>query len=626
MLRLAAAAAVSPAPALAGINVDFGGAGLYSGEGPAGEAGGTAWNEFKEANGKLADLRDSKGQPTSVSVTVTGFVAPFGFGAGSTQRWADYNFLDDNPNGMRDHMATVVFEGLTPNARYHLYLVGRGDTPDQTATFTLATANGGASGSTRGLLPEGEFGTPGNYVALPANADAAGRLEYTVDNLDSRTAAHNAVQLVEAGNRKLPANPPPRFGSDPVLVDLWGSARTIKLVFSLPLAPGPAIDPANFPVARDGGGPVPLSAAAISGDGRTVTLTTTAPLDLATAFSVKVNDLTDLAGRPLAAATAGTFKTWDNDPHGVKVFILAGQSNMVGYGESEKGHGGVDGAIGSLRHLAVTDAADYGKLLAEPAHPATSAWKTRSDVKVWWDRSEPGSGPSVIKGDLGVGFGTDSAKIGPEYGFGWIVGDHFEDPVLLIKSCWGGRSLGDQFRPPSAVAKRGNTIGPYYTGMLDQVRAVLGNLGSEFPEWAGRGYRIVGIGWHQGWNDKLPPLNAEYEANLVDLINDLRIEFGNPELPVSIATTGMQAAPEYHPVESAQLAVADPAKHPEFKGSVFTTDTRPFWRDASVSPNDQGFHWNFNAESYFLIGKAMGEGMTSQLEDRQQQHKTRQER
>ena len=27
--------------------------------------------------------------------------------------------------------------------------------------------------------------------------------------------------------------------------------------------------------------------------------------------------------------------TWDNDPNGIKVFILAGQSNMVGYGKTE---------------------------------------------------------------------------------------------------------------------------------------------------------------------------------------------------------------------------------------------------------------------------------------------------
>ena len=30
------------------------------------------------------------------------------------------------------------------------------------------------------------------------------------------------------------------------------------------------------------------------------------------------------------------------------------------------------------------------------------------------------------------------------------MGDHFDEPVLLIKTAWGGRSLYKQFRPPSA--------------------------------------------------------------------------------------------------------------------------------------------------------------------------------
>jgi len=58
-----------------------------------------------------------------------------------------------------------------------------------------------------------------------------------------------------------------------------------------------------------------------------------------------------------------------------------------------------------------------------------------------------------------------------------------------------------------------------------------------------------------------------------------------------------------------QLAVADPALYPEFAGNVFAADTREFWRESSVSPRDQGFHWNQNGETYYLIGEAMGKGM-----------------
>jgi len=67
-------------------------------------------------------------------------------------------------------------------------------------------------------------------------------------------------------------------------------------------------------------------------------------------------------------------------------------------------------------------------------------------------------------------------------------------------------------------------------------------------------------------------------------------------------------------VELAQLAVADPKKYPAFKGNVATTDVRPFWRDASVSPSNFGYHWNHNGESQFLNGTAMGRKMVGMLD------------
>ena len=70
---------------------------------------------------------------------------------------------------------------------------------------------------------------------------------------------------------------------------------------------------------------------------------------------------------------------------------------------------------------------------------------------------------------------------------------------------------------------------------------------------------------------------AEYEANLTNLIQDLRAEFGVPNMPVVIGNTGMANAPSgAGSLIEAQGNVADPAKHPEFAGTVFTVDTRPF--------------------------------------------------
>ena len=317
------------------------------------------------------------------------------------------------------------------------------------------------------------------------------------------------------------------------------------------------------------------------------------------------------SGTALAEEPSHTTHKWDNDPKGVQVFIIAGQSNMVGHGKADEGHDNVRGAIGSLRYQVEHDPKNYGHLVNKDR-----SWKTRDDVKVWWRDSDVTAPRAVIKGNLKIGYAQNRNPgwIGPEYGFGWVMGNRLKQPVLIIKVAWGGKSLNVDFRPPSAAAARGGVVGPYYKGLIEYTHDCMSNLGTEFPEWKGMGYRIAGIGWHQGWNDRVDKdASANYEANLVDLIKDLRAELGNAKLPVSITTTGMAPPPELTAVEVAQLAVADPKKHPELKGNVKTTDTRPFWRDASVSPSNFGYHWNHNGESEYLNGKAMGEKMVEML-------------
>ena len=56
-------------------------------------------------------------------------------------------------------------------------------------------------------------------------------------------------------------------------------------------------------------------------------------------------------------------------------------------------------------------------------------------------------------------------------------------------------------------------------------------------------------------------------------------------------------------------AQAAAAAHPEFKGTAICVETRDFFRPGDVSPSKQVYHWNGNAETYFLIGDAMGKAM-----------------
>jgi len=283
----------------------------------------------------------------------------------------------------------------------------------------------------------------------------------------------------------------------------------------------------------------------------------------------------------------------------VRVFILAGQSNMEGHGfipaEANR-----NGGQGSLEFLSTDPVSRerFGILRREDG-----AWRERDDVWIHYlDR----------KGSLKAGFGVREDRIGPELGFGWVLGDHFKEPVLLIKLAWGGKSLAQDFRPPSA----GGEVGPYYHEVVNRTKSVLASIDTELPDLRGSELKLTGFGWHQGWNDRInQSFNDEHESNLTHFIHDIRRDLDVPELPFVIAETGMTGPEEKHPralsLMQAQRAVTE---HEEFRGNVAFVPTQEFWRPADQSPGQQGYHWNSNAETYYLIGDAMGKSMLRLLD------------
>jgi alpha-galactosidase len=42
-------------------------------------------------------------------------------------------------------------------------------------------------------------------------------------------------------------------------------------------------------------------------------------------------------------------------------------------------------------------------------------------------------------------------------------------------------------------------------------------------------------------------------------------------------------------------------------------ESRDFWREADVSPKNQGYHYNRNAETYMEVGNALGWAMAEML-------------
>jgi alpha-galactosidase len=246
-------------------------------------------------------------------------------------------------------------------------------------------------------------------------------------------------------------------------------------------------------------------------------------------------------------------------------------------------------------------------------------------------------------------------KMGPELGFGWVIGEHLDEQVLLIKTCWGGRSVRCDFLPPSADMPPDETLqkelerakkrrpettiddvkagyGKAYRDMIAHVRDVLANLKSHFPAYdEKRGWELAGFVWFQGWNDMVDGQQraekyVHYTTRLARLIHDVRKELNAPALPVVIGELG---AGERGDFQAAQAAVAD---LPEFKGSVKFVKTREFWEpdvEQMVRKNvwrgpdwvtfynvgsDRGYHYLGSARIYYKMGKAFGQAMVELLD------------
>ena len=295
-----------------------------------------------------------------------------------------------------------------------------------------------------------------------------------------------------------------------------------------------------------------------------------------------------------------SFTTPGSSSNKVKIFILAGQSNMVGQGEINP-----IGTPGTLAYTYNNDPVTYAHL------KNGSNWAVRDDAWIWYNRDG-----TLVKGGLTTGYGADANNIGPELQFGHAMGIHYGQKVLLIKTAWGGKSLQTDFRPPSAgwdfdVPGKAGDKGYYFTEMLKDVIDATVNLQTHFPAYnPADSFEFAGFAWHQGWNDLVSTsASAEYEANMEKFIKDVRLAVGVPNLPFVIATTGQSDPITYSQVELAQLKMEDFTKYPAFNGNVSVVDAKGFWIPVSASPADEGYHWNRNAKSYYMIGDSLASEM-----------------
>ncbi len=300
----------------------------------------------------------------------------------------------------------------------------------------------------------------------------------------------------------------------------------------------------------------------------------------------------------LAAATA----TAAAKP--LKVYILAGQSNMQGHAD--------------IRTF------DVIGLDPETAPMLAAMVDGQGDPIVCEDVwiSSLGSADEVKTGRLTAGYGAGGrgVKIGPEFTFGIYMQKQVGEPILIIKTAWGGKSINTDFRPPSAGAyefnqeqlanfeKQGKDIdaikaekaeatGHYYRLMIEHVEAVLADIGAVVPGYdAEAGHELAGFVWFQGWNDMVdggtyqgrgnPGSYDAYSEVLAHFIRDVRKDLDAPGLPFVIGVMGAGGPIDAYPPEKRRYAgihgefrnaMAAPAELPEFRGNVVAVRTEDYW-------------------------------------------------
>ncbi len=291
----------------------------------------------------------------------------------------------------------------------------------------------------------------------------------------------------------------------------------------------------------------------------------------------------------------------------LKVYVLAGQSNMQGHAQvSTFDYIGDDPATAPL--LAEMRAADGRPRVCD------DVWIS------YLTQAQDGDGEG--HGKLTAGYGArrdptqDGGKIGPEFTFGIRMGKAHAGPILLIKTAWGGKSLHTDFRPPSAgpyvfderqraqFAKQNKDMakietekvaatGHSYRSMIGHVRRVLDDVARVCPAYDPKqGFELAGFVWLQGWNDMVdrdtypereqPSGYQQYSECLAHFIRDVRKDLDAPRLPFVIGVMGVDGpvAPDDQSRKvhrNFQAAMAAPAALPEFRGNVTAVPLAPYW-------------------------------------------------
>ncbi len=291
----------------------------------------------------------------------------------------------------------------------------------------------------------------------------------------------------------------------------------------------------------------------------------------------------------------------------LKVFILAGQSNMEGPAHIK--------TIEGIKDDPAT-ADMYKEMMGPNGKPVVCQNVWLSYLTGEGDNNAIETTARMTAG-YGSLWGKDHSKpgdmIGPEFTFGIYMSKTIKEPILIIKTAWGGKSLHTDFRPRSAGPQplhdyikakiregKGDVekaqqdedkrMGVYYRYMIEHVRKVLSDIKRVVPGYDPKqGYELAGFVWLQAWNDWCdgwwysPEWGDkrfdEYGRLMAVFIRDVRKDLSAPKMPFVIGVAGFDGLKAGKEMQSFRKAMASPSLLPEFQGNVVAVQTAPFWDD-----------------------------------------------
>lgn len=204
----------------------------------------------------------------------------------------------------------------------------------------------------------------------------------------------------------------------------------------------------------------------------------------------------------------------------VRVFIFAGQSNMVGS----------DSKVGDIKRFP----------------PFIGLEAPQSDVLFSYVLGRENKTASEGWVDLQA----VNNVVGPELSFARSVTEAIDAPIAIIKCAAGGTHLGGDWNPDHPI---GFEMYPLLMKHVKESLQELDDMGLE--------YRLEGFMWHQGENDMF---NEEYMANygdnLTNFIGKVRQDLESPELRFYVGELctktiwGMDLRPRMYAISEGQKA------------------------------------------------------------------------